>query len=195
MTEPSFPRWRRRALLGIAALPLFVLAALAADFTVTLSIKNDDTQSLRCTVVFAHWVTTDVGPIASGQTATVAMTRGPQPGALHIARFDGRPMMIENIICGAEQNWSNTFDQLPLNLVRDAAASTYQMECRAAPRVVCTPSREFLDEPRAPCGEASQRKPTNEKTITATSKEERVGYDIDIDDAAASAAESIRNDC
>ncbi|MGB7101143.1 MAG: hypothetical protein WBD95_20555 [Xanthobacteraceae bacterium] len=112
----------------------------------TLSIKNDDASALRCAVIFAHWVTTDVGPIPSGQTATVAMTRGPQPGALHIARFDGRPMMIENIICGAEQNWSNTFDQLPLNLVRDTAALTYQMECRAAPRVVCTPSRESLDE-------------------------------------------------
>ena len=97
------PALAPRALLGIPALPLFVVAALAADSTVTLSIKNDDTQSLRCTVVFAHWVTTDVGPIASGETATVAMTHGPQPGALHIARFDGRPMMIENIICGADK--------------------------------------------------------------------------------------------
>jgi hypothetical protein len=151
MTEPSFPRWRRRTLLGISALSLFVVAALAADSlaadsTVTLSIKNDDAQSLRCTVVFAHWVTTDIGPIASGETAAVAMTHGPQPGALHIARFDGRPMMIENIICGADQDWSNSVDQLPLDPVRDGAISAYQIACRTARRVVCAPSLQSLDE-------------------------------------------------
>jgi hypothetical protein len=146
VTEPSFPRRRLRALLGIPALPLFVAAALAADSTVTLSIKNNDMQSLRCTVVFAHWVTTDVGPIASGETATVAMTHGPQLGALHIARFDGRPMMIENIICGADKDWSNSFDQLPLDPVRDSAISAYQIACRAAQRVVCAPSLQSSDE-------------------------------------------------
>jgi hypothetical protein len=136
-----------RALLGIlaAVLPVFAGAAGASDATVTLSIKNNDTRPLRCAVIFAHWVTTDVDLIASGQTAKISMTRGPQPGALHIARFDGRPMMIENIICGAEQDWSDSFDQLPLTLVRDAAASAFQIECRAAPRVVCTPSHDFLD--------------------------------------------------
>jgi hypothetical protein len=143
--EPSFQRWGRRVLLGVGALPLFVVAALAADSTVTLSIKNDDTQSLRCTVVFAHWVTADVGPIASGETATVAMTHGPQPGALHIARFDGRPMMIENIICGADKDWGDSVDQLPLTPVRDSSISTYRIACRTEQRVVCTPSLQSLD--------------------------------------------------
>jgi hypothetical protein len=146
MTESLRYHLRRSALLGIIALPLFAAAAPAS--TVTLSIKNDDTQPLRCTVVFAHWITTDFGPIASGETATVTMTRGPQPGALHIARFDGRPMMIENIVCGTEPDWSNSFDQLPLTRVRNNATSTDQIGCRAAPRIVCTPSPEFSDEER-----------------------------------------------
>jgi hypothetical protein len=145
MTKPSLPRRRRGSTLlcVILALPIFTAASHASEARVTLSIKNDDTQSLRCAVIFAHWVTSDIGPIASGESATVEMTRGPQPGALHIARFDGRPMMIENIICGAVKDWSNSLDQLPLTLVRDNPASTYQMACRAAPRVVCAPSPEF----------------------------------------------------
>jgi hypothetical protein len=133
------------ALLGMVALPLFFAASAAAS-TVTLSIKNDDTQSLRCMVVFAHWVTIDLDPIASGAKAAVAMTRGPQPGALHIARFDGRPMMIENIVCGTERDWTGSYDQLPLTGVRDSAQATYQMACRAAPRIVCTPALEILNE-------------------------------------------------
>jgi hypothetical protein len=141
------PRCRfRNVLLGIIVLPLFVASASAS--TVTLSIKNDDARSLRCTVVFAHWVTTDFGPIASGGTATVAMTRGPQPGALHIARFDGRPMMIENIVCGTDQDWTGSFDQLPLSQLRNSPTSTYQIACRAAPRIVCIPSPDFLDQGR-----------------------------------------------
>ena len=155
MTEPSFSRWRGSALLGILilALPIFADAVHASEAGVTLSIKNDDTQSLRCAVIFAHWVTSNIDPIASGETATVAMMRGPQPGALYIARFDGRPMMIENIICGADKNWSDSLDQLPLTLVRDSPTSTYQMECRATPRVVCTPSPDFSGESYARPGE------------------------------------------
>jgi hypothetical protein len=144
MTESLRSRLRHRTLLGALIAPLF--AASASASTVTLSIKNEDTHSLRCMVVFAHWVTTDFGPIASGEIATVAMTRGPQLGALHIARSDGRPMMIENIVCGTEQDWSNSFDQLPLTQVRDSATSDSQIACRAAPRIVCTPSLEFLDQ-------------------------------------------------
>jgi hypothetical protein len=131
-------------LVGSFGLPLFVTSTLAS--TVALSIKNDDARSLRCMVVFAHWVTTDFGPIAAGETATVAMARGPQAGALHIARFDGRPMMIENIVCGTEQDWTGSFDQLPLLQIRSGDTSAYHIACRAAPRVVCTPSPEFVDD-------------------------------------------------
>jgi hypothetical protein len=143
----EFSRRRCGALLGILLVALTgFTTAHASGAAVTLSIKNDDARSLRCAINFAHWVTTDFGPIESGRAATVAMMRGPRPGELYIARFDGRPMMIENIICGAEENWSDSFDQLPLMPVRGTNASAYQMECRAAPRVVCAPSHELLHE-------------------------------------------------
>lgn len=153
-TEPSLQYRCSSAIFGIIilALPIFA-AAHASEAAVTLSIKNEDTQSLRCAIIFAHWITTDVGPIASGKTATVVMMRGPQPGALHIARFDGRPMMIENIICGADKDWSNSLDQLPLIRVRDSSASTYQIVCRATPRVVCTLVPEFSGERHADFGD------------------------------------------
>ena len=50
MTEPSLSRRRGSTLLGIVilALPIFAAAAHASEARVTLSIKNNDTQSLRC---------------------------------------------------------------------------------------------------------------------------------------------------
>jgi hypothetical protein len=151
MIGRSFPRGRAVLLAIMLASP--ACAAHAADPGVTLSIRNDDPQSLRCAIVFAHWVTTDVGPIASGETATIAMIRGPQPGALHIARFDGRPMMIENIICGSDKDWTNSLDQLPLGPVRDSAAASYRMTCRATPHVTCAPQPEIPGERHASSGD------------------------------------------
>ncbi len=148
MSRSSAPRLRRSALLGMLVLPLSLVTAAAS--TVTLSIKNDDPQSLRCTIILAHWVTVDVGSIASGATSAIVMTRGPQPGALHIARFDGRPMMVENILCGTERDWGNSFDQLPLLPVRDDTGSTYQISCRAAPRVECMPSLDSMNDGKRP---------------------------------------------
>ena len=54
--------------------------------------------------------------------------------------------MIENIICGADKDWSDSVDQLPLDPVRDGARSAYQIACRTARRVVCTPPLQSLDE-------------------------------------------------
>ena len=134
----------RSTLAAILTLPFLIAATPATN--VTLSITNADTRSLRCMVVFAHWVTSDFGPIASGETVSVVMARGPDSGALHIARFDGRPMMIENIVCGIEQDWSDSFDQLPLMRVRDSGASAYQIACHAAPQIICTPSLKSAQE-------------------------------------------------
>jgi hypothetical protein len=71
MTESL--RHYRSALFGLLFLPLFAASAPAS--TVTLSIKNDDTHPLRCMVVFAHWVTTDVGPIAGSRQIHRPITR------------------------------------------------------------------------------------------------------------------------
>jgi len=47
MTERSFPRWRYDAVLGIAALPPFAVAALAADSMVTLSVNTQLSERRR----------------------------------------------------------------------------------------------------------------------------------------------------
>jgi hypothetical protein len=141
MIEPLFGRLYFSILVGVLVPLLLGGAPRASDAGVTLSIKNSGTQPLRCLIVFGHWVTTDVGPIAPGTTATVAMTRGPQPGALHVARFDGRQMMIENIVCGAVKDWSDSLEQLPLTSVRDGAGSAYDIACRAKTRLTCAAPR------------------------------------------------------
>ena len=129
---------------GIAAI-LLALAlstgmARAADPAVALSIRNDGPVALRCMILFGHWITQDVGPIPPGASAQVAMWRGQPAGALYIPRFDGRKMMIENLICGSDAAWAETYDQIPIASLRAGAAARFATSCKPAAtvKIACT---------------------------------------------------------
>jgi len=94
--------------------------------------------ALRCMILFGHWITQDVGPIPPGASAEVSMWRGQPAGALYIPRFDGRKMMIENLVCGSDSAWAETYDQIPLLPLRDSAAAGFRTACRPAGKIACS---------------------------------------------------------
>ena len=122
----------------VLALALSTGMARAADPAVALSIRNDGPVALRCMILFGHWITQDVGPILPGASANVSMWRGQPPGALYIPRFDGRKMMIENLVCGSDAAWAETYDQIPWLPLRDSAAAGFRTACRPAGRIACS---------------------------------------------------------
>jgi hypothetical protein len=127
---------------GIASIPLALAlsagAAKAADPAVALSIRNDGPVALRCMILFGHWITQDVGPIPPGASAQISMWRGQPAGALYIPRFDGRKMMIENLICGSDAAWAETYDQIPLLPLRGSAAGSFRTARPPAGRIACS---------------------------------------------------------
>ena len=108
------------------------------DPAVELVIANAGDQPLRCMILFGHWVTQDVGPISAGRSATVSMWRGQPAGALYIPRFDGRKMMIENVICGGQAAWAESLDQIRLSPLRESAGSRFATSCSGVGRVSCS---------------------------------------------------------
>jgi len=122
----------------VLALALSTGMARAADPAVALSIRNDGPVALRCMILFGHWITQDVGPILPWASANVSMWRGQPAGALYIPRFDGRKMMIENLVCGSDAAWAETYDQIPLLPLRDSAAGGFRTACRPAGRIACS---------------------------------------------------------
>jgi hypothetical protein len=130
-------------LVPLAALPAPVARpALAADLPVEIAIANAGDQPLRCMILFGHWITQDLGVVAPGGAEKVAMSRGQPPGALYIPRFDGRKMMIENIVCGGLAAWGESLGQIPLLPIRSSAAARFAVACRLADRVGCGAPRE-----------------------------------------------------
>jgi hypothetical protein len=117
---------------------LIALDVQAVDAPVRLSITNDGTQPFRCLIVFGHWVTMDVGLMKAGEMQTIPMMRGSPKGALYIPRFDGRQMMIENVICGTEAAWSDSLEQVLLMPIRDGTGSAYRTKCQTGRRITCS---------------------------------------------------------
>jgi len=124
-------------LLPLAQLRPASQPAWAGDPAVELALGNDGGRPLRCMILFGHWITQDLGMIAPGGAAKVAMWRGQPAGALYIPRFDGRKMMIENIVCGDDAAWGETLGQVPLLPIRSSGEGHFTVACRLAGRVAC----------------------------------------------------------
>jgi hypothetical protein len=139
---------RRAAIIGGFALSALLSAgrgeparASAPDDAVTLRIANDGAQALRCVLLFGHWVTLELGIIEAGASQALAMMRDAGDGSLYVLRDDGRELMIENVVCGADRSWTETFGQIPLLPVRASRERTFRTSCRIDERVNCTPPR------------------------------------------------------
>jgi hypothetical protein len=138
-------RMRAAAIVGLLALSALLGAgrgeparAGAPGDAVTLRIANDGTEALRCVVLFGHWVTLDLGIIDAGASHALAMMRDAGDGSLYVLREDGRSMMIENVVCGADAAWAETLGQISLLPVRDVREREFRTSCRINERLNCT---------------------------------------------------------
>src|SRR5215468_9930272 len=123
--------------LALALHPLSMQAAGTEEQPVTLSIANDDAETLRCMFFFAHFVVTDVGTIVPGTSLSITMFRQQSDGALWMPRNDGRRMMIETIDCGAVSRWAETRGQISLLPARAGRDLRYSARCHLDGKVVC----------------------------------------------------------
>ncbi len=113
-------------------LGLLSCAPDAQDRTVTLALANAGQQPLRCRLMFGHWVDRDLGVIAPGAEAELAMTQAARDGALYILRADGaRKMMIETIQCAQPGDWMRTFGQVDFAPIRSRRAQAIEASCAA----------------------------------------------------------------
>ncbi len=115
-------------------------AAAGGDDTnarVDLDLINNDSATLRCVTVLAHFVSLPDLTIEPGETLRVSYFRGMADGTLYILRDDGRRMMVENLLCGRTDDWDATRGEVPLLDVRAAASPHVVMTCRVAGRLQC----------------------------------------------------------
>lgn len=125
-------------------LPLLLLIACAPvaaqPAPVVLTLANAGLAPLRCQVIHAHWVTAELPVIAPGGAAALTVRRDPATREVFVPRAgDGRPLMLEEILCGADADWSRTLTHIDLEAVKRSEATAFSLSCEVAQRVACTP--------------------------------------------------------
>lgn len=127
---------------------LAILASCAADrqdgadSPIAIELRNSGAETLRCQLIFGHWVERGLGEIGPGASVRLDLMRAKQDGGLYVMRYDGqRRMMVENLICGRLENWRESLGQADLAPLRNTAAATQAQAGCAAPagpgRVTC----------------------------------------------------------
>jgi hypothetical protein len=120
------------------ALALPVPAARAATEPVRLEIANAKSGSLvRCQLVLAHFVTLAPDKIGPDRHATIELQRDVQAGTLFYPREDGRPMALENVFCGLDDDWVATRNDLDLRRLRGGDGNRLLIVCDGEQGLLC----------------------------------------------------------
>lgn len=105
---------------------------------VTLEIANATSDSaLRCQFILAHFVTQEAATIGAGRMATVELRRMTTGGTLVFQRTSGEVMAVENVICGLDQDWAATRNDLVLARLRDGSRNRLHVVCGTSNGLSC----------------------------------------------------------
>ena len=104
-----------------------------------MAVVNDGSEPLRCTILFGHWVEQGVGTVDVGTVLNISMRRQASDGALYVPRYDGRKMMVENLVCGPLENWWERRSDIALLPLRAGGVQQLRTVCRVVGRARCSP--------------------------------------------------------
>ncbi len=98
-------RRRRRACIGwtsglAAAAVVLAACATGAMSGLVLSVRNDDpARTMRCVLLYAHWVSEETAPVPPGGATEVALETSAATGEVMRRNSLGRAMALEAIHC------------------------------------------------------------------------------------------------
>ncbi len=102
----------------LAAVLAGPLSAAPAGEPVRLEIANAKAAALlRCQLVLAHFVTLAPAPIGPAGRVAFELRRDPD-GSLFYPHAEGPPMALENVLCGLDEDWTATRNDLDLRPLR-----------------------------------------------------------------------------
>lgn len=123
----------------LSLLLLLTAACTAAADEVALSVANDGAKTLRCQIIYAHWVTFDLPKLDPGSYVQFDVQRDGETRELYVPREpDGRRMMLEGVLCGADDDWSETLTLLDLEAVKRGDALAFERRCAVDAQLACS---------------------------------------------------------
>lgn len=132
LRRPAAIRRAASALLTLGFLWVAPGAAAIAGETApaVLEIVNETTRAvLRCQLVLAHFMTRDLAPTAPGQALEIDLLRETASGTLLRSDLDGRLVPVENVLCGADDDWMATRNDVDLTGLRAGSLRRLRIVC------------------------------------------------------------------
>jgi hypothetical protein len=116
----------------------FATAPVVAE-EVALTLANDGARTLRCQIIYAHWVTADLPVLGAGRSVAFTVQRDAATRELFVPREpDGRRMMLEGVLCGADADWGRTLTLLDLEAVTRGADLAFERRCAIETALSCS---------------------------------------------------------
>ena len=76
--------------------------------------------------------------MSPGGSLSLAFERQAGSGALAYGSHSGAPMLVENVLCGDDDDWDGIRADIPLTAIRAGDALAYVVACRMVERLICT---------------------------------------------------------
>lgn len=111
------------------ACALCIVASSQDRRSIQVRIENASGEPLRCVAVLAHFVTRTLPRIPGAGAIQVTLERDAKAGGLSYGSHGKHPMMLENLLCGTEVDWSTTARDLPVLPLRSGKAREFSYRC------------------------------------------------------------------
>jgi hypothetical protein len=132
----------RHAAIGLLALMIAVQGCSAPEeerAPVVLKIVNNINDAvLRCQLVLAHFMTGDLAPAAPGRVIEIGLLREAATSTLVYLGPGGRLVAVENVLCGADDDWMATRNDINLMPLRAGGTQQLQIACTEQGELSCT---------------------------------------------------------
>ena len=103
-----------------------------------LEIRNlNRAGAIRCVVLLAHFFTQEAGKAAPGAALSLTFERLPDGGGLMLRNGSGRAMLVENLVCGLDGDWSASRTEVPLDALRGEGAAAARADCDGEAELRC----------------------------------------------------------
>ena len=117
---------------------LFWAPAVAAE-EIDLGLANEGARTLRCQIIYAHWVTGELPTLEPGSWLRFTVERDAATREIYVPREpDGRRMMLEGVLCGADDDWGATLTLLDLEAVKRSNDLAYERRCSIEVQLTCS---------------------------------------------------------
>jgi hypothetical protein len=105
-------------------------------------VNGAESDVLRCQLVLAHFMTRDLPAVAPGREVEVGLWWEAATGTLFHGDAGGRKTAVENLLCGADRDWTATRNDMDLTRLREGGVGHLRIVCRERSGLLCTVAGE-----------------------------------------------------